>query len=277
MNPLQPHRSALVVLSGGQDSAMCLHWAKDIVGTVHALTFAYGQRHARELDAAKAIARIVGVASHEILDLGSQILMGTSPLTDHSQPLETYDSYQQMEQIIGSRVEKTFVPMRNALFLTIAANRAAVLGCDVIVTGVCQADNANYPDCRVPFIEAQQLTIAEALGPTAPKISICTPLMNMSKAGSVKWANQSGWYTSLAFTHTAYDGACPPGQDHASVLRAQGFLEAGLPDPLIVRCWAAGMMDLPKTPNYEDVTLCSVVADNINAMWAEHFSEGASA
>lgn len=270
------NRSALVVLSGGQDSSMCLHWAKSVFSEVHAITFVYGQRHVREISAAKAIAKIVGVASHEVLDLGDQILKGTSPLTDQTQPLELYDSFQQMDAVIGDRIEKTFVPMRNALFLTLAANRAVVLGCDAIVTGVCQADNANYPDCRASFIQAQEAAINEALG-RGNQLVICAPLMNMSKKSSVKWAHDSGWYTALAFTHTAYDGQFPPtGKDHASVLRAHGFLEAGLPDPLVVRCWSNGLMDLPNTPNYADVTLCSVIADNIRAMAVEHFSADGS-
>lgn len=265
---LIPQRAALVVLSGGQDSTMCLHWAKQLFGVVHAITFLYGQRHEREVASAQAVAKIVGVESHEFINLGAGVLQGTSPLTNNKEQLETYTSYEQMDAVIGNRVEKTFVPMRNALFLTIAANRAVVLGCDSIVTGVCEADNANYPDCRQSFIRAQESAIAEALGDT--RITVCAPLMNVSKAGSVRWAHDAGWFTTLAFTHTAYDGKYPPtGSDHASVLRAQGFLEAGLPDPLVVRAWNEGLMDLPSTPNYADVTHCTVIAEGINAVKAE--------
>lgn len=265
---LTPHRSALVVLSGGQDSTMCLHWAKGLFGTVHAVTFLYGQRHAREVEAAKAVAKIVGVTSHELIELGDQVLKGTSPLTNRNEQLETYTDYQQMDAVIGDRVEKTFVPMRNALFLTIAANRAVVLGCDSIITGVCEADNANYPDCRRSFILSQQQTITEALG--NPCINLVSPLMNVSKAKSVTWAHDAGWYLTLAFTHTAYDGQYPPvGKDHASVLRAQGFLEAGLPDPLVVKAWNEGLIDLPATQNYSDVTQCTIIAEGINNIKAE--------
>ena len=245
------HRSgALVVLSGGQDSTTCLFWARRYFDQVHAITFDYNQRHAREIEAAKTVAAMAGVVSHEVVTLGP-ILNGTSPLTDPTQGLELYQDHDAMAGIIGDRVEKTFVPMRNALFLTIAANRAVCLGLEHLVTGVCQADNANYPDCRESFIEAQQVTIREALGETGGQFSIHTPLMNMSKAESIRFAGDLDGYLALAYTHTAYDGQYPPvGKDHASVLRAYGFEQAGVPDPLVIRAVAAGLMPMPSTSNY---------------------------
>lgn len=245
-------KKALVVLSGGQDSTTCLYWAVAAYGreNVTAITFDYGQRHAgRELNAATIVAKMAGVKQYEIV-VGDKILQGTSPLTDPSQPLETYDNFADMERIIGNRVEKTFVPMRNALFLTIAANRAVVDGCGVIVTGVCQQDNANYPDCRAEFIVAQEQAINAALG--REDVRIVTPLMFLTKAQSIALAQQlPGCMDALAYSHTAYDGNYPPtSKDHASVLRAQGFLEAGIPDPLVVRAWREGLMSLPETPNY---------------------------
>jgi 7-cyano-7-deazaguanine synthase len=185
------------------------------------------------------------------------VLAGRSPLTNPDEKLEQYSDHDSMAAIIGDRVELTFVPMRNALFLTIAANRAAVIAgdgtCDVI-TGVCQADNANYPDCRQSFIDAQQGMVAQALGQPG-MIDYVTPLMNMSKAESIKLALHLGddAFAALAWSHTAYDGQYPPvGKDHATVLRAHGFEEAGEPDPLIVRAWLAGDLPaLPSTTNYE--------------------------
>lgn len=239
---------ALVVLSGGQDSSTCLFWAKQHFTEVHAVTFNYGQRHSREIEAARMLAVLAGVLSHEVVDLGP-ILKGRSPLTNPSQNLEQYDDFESMDKIIGDRVELTFVPMRNALFLTLAANRAICLDIVDVVTGVCQADNANYPDCRQDFITAQATAVEKALG--IPGFFIHTPLMSMSKAESIQLASSLGCYKYLAFTHTAYDGQYPPvGKDHATVLRAHGFEQAGVPDPLVVRAWMDGLMALPTTPNY---------------------------
>jgi 7-cyano-7-deazaguanine synthase len=247
--------SALVILSGGQDSTTCLYWAKQYYDVVHAITFDYHQRHRRELMAAREIATLADVASWDCVTIGRDVLQGTSPLTDHSQPLETYPDFDTMDRVIGDRVELTFVPMRNALFLTIAANRAAMLNIEDIVTGVCQQDNANYPDCRQTFISAMQLAINEALGQPHWQTKIITPLMMLSKADSIRMAmGLPGCMDALAYSHTAYDNAYPPnGKDHASTLRAQGFLEAGVPDPLIVRAVFEGLMDLPPTPNYNDL------------------------
>lgn len=242
---------ALVVLSGGQDSTTCLFWAIENYGkeNVIAITFDYGQRHQRELEAANIVAEMAGVVQLEV-EIGP-ILKSTSPLTNANQPLELYDDYETMDKIIGDRIEKTFVPMRNALFLTLAANRAVVHGCDIIVTGVCQQDNANYPDCRQEFIACQEETINQALGRN--DIRIVTPLMHYSKAESIKLAMElPGCMDALAYTHTAYDGGYPPiSKDHASVLRAQGFVEAGVPDPLVLRAIREGLMSAPDTPNYE--------------------------
>lgn len=247
---------ALVVLSGGQDSTTCLAWALAQGWEVSAVTFDYGQRHAIELQAAVQVAELAGIKErHEVVKVG-EILAGTSPLTNKAEALETYKDYASMDAIIGDRVEKTFVPMRNALFLTLAANRAVVAGATFLVTGVCEADNANYPDCRKSFINAQEWTINEALGlnekmPSPDAIRIQTPLIAMTKAESIHLLAKLGKLWWLAFSHTAYDGTYPPvSKDHASVLRAEGFVQADLPDPLVLRAHMEGLMPLPDTNNY---------------------------
>jgi len=245
---------ALVVLSGGQDSTTCLFWAKRYFDEVHAITFNYGQRHVIEIESAKKVAEMAGVVTHEIIDVPN-CLISMSPLTS-SNDLEKYENAQQMEEVIGNRRELTFVPMRNALFLTIAANRAEALGIPHIITGVCQMDNANYDDCRATFIDAATEYINYALGHdhrgTEP-IRILTPLMSMNKAKSVMLAfGMPDCWEALAYSHTSYDGKYPPtDMNHANVLRAQGFEEARLPDPLVVRAFNEGLMKLPMTVNYD--------------------------
>lgn len=243
---------ALVVLSGGQDSTTCLYWAKNqgCYDEIHAVTFNYNQRHQRELDAAQAIAQRAGVASHEIINLGP-VLKGLSPLVSENE-LEQYADF---DSLPGG-LEKTFVPMRNQLFLTIAANRAYALGCRTLVTGVCQEDFGGYPDCRRSFIDALEAACNEGTftgrdGAVA-SLTIQTPLMDLTKAESVDLAARlPGCFEALAWSHTAYDGEYPPkGNDHATLLRAKGFFEAGRPDPLVVRAVAEGLMDLPETSNY---------------------------
>lgn len=231
---------AIVVLSGGQDSTTCLFWAKQHFDQVHAITFDYDQRHRLEIEAARTVAGMAGVVSHEVIAVPN-CLKSHSPLTSEN-ALETYDDYESMDATIGDRRELTFVPMRNALFLTIAANRAEALGITNIVTGVCAMDNANYDDCRLSFIRATEDYINKAIGHdhrgTAP-ITIHVPLIDLSKSESIHLAAEVGALEALAYSHTCYAGEYPPcGKCHACVLRAHGFEEAGIPDPLLERAHA---------------------------------------
>ena len=249
---------ALVILSGGQDSTTSLFWAKANGYEVHAITFDYGQRHRIEIEAALRVAKMAEVISHEIVPVPN-CLVSTSPLTSDNE-LERYENAEQMDTIIGNRREATFVPMRNALFLTIAANRAEAMGCKYLVTGVCQMDNANYDDCRIDFINAAEEYINTALGHDhrgTGLINILTPLITMTKAQTVELAHQiPGCWEALAYTHTSYDGKYPPtDMNHANVLRADGFEKAGYPDPLVLRAHREGLMDLPETSNYANLQL----------------------
>ena len=243
---------ALVILSGGQDSTYCLGAAVALHGAdnVAAVTFNYGQTHSREINSAIMVASLVGV-EHEVVDVPG-VLVSTSPLTNREEALEQYDSAEEMDAIIGDSIEMSFVPMRNALFLTLAANRAVAMNARYLYTGVCEDDNANYPDCREAFIRAQEVTINEALGMPSGFIKIMAPLLHVSKPDQIRKAlSIPGVYRAWAYSHTAYDGQYPPtGRDHATVLRAAAFEEAGVPDPLVARAVFDGDMDIPDTDNY---------------------------
>lgn len=255
--PDEQARKVMVVLSGGQDSTYCLFFALHHFAEVHAVTFNYGQRHSRELEAARTIFHLAGlyypdrIGSHEVCDIGP-ILQGTSPLVNPDSELEQYADH----NALPGGLEKTFVPMRNQLFLTLAANRAFVKGAANMMTGVCEEDFGGYPDCRAVFIDALEKTCnlgtftEEAGFPGG--LNIWTPLMKMTKAKTVLASlDYPGCYEATAYSHTAYDGQYPPvGHDHATLLRAKGFIEANVPDPLVLRAWNEKLMPLPNTINY---------------------------
>jgi 7-cyano-7-deazaguanine synthase len=229
-------RKCLVILSGGQDSTTCLYWAKHVFDEVHAITFDYGQRHSVEIDCAIEVAQLAEVVTHSIVPVQG-ILKGTSPLVNPEEQVELYEN----AAVLPGGLEKTFVPMRNMLFLVIAANRAAVLGISDLVTGVCQEDFGGYPDCRQSFIDATEKAINEALflDPTEANFHIHTPLMTLTKKESVELAQKfEGCMDALSSTHTCYNGEYPPcGHCHACLLRQRGFDEAGIKDPLMVRAF----------------------------------------
>jgi 7-cyano-7-deazaguanine synthase len=218
--------TALVVFSGGQDSTTCLYWAKERYEEVFALTFDYGQRHAIELESARKIAAMAQV-KQEVIAMG-KIFAGLSPLTDTSRAVETYDSVEQLP----SGIADTFVPGRNILFLTVAANRAYVLGCNTLVLGVAQQDFGGYPDCRLDFIEKMQAALASGL---EFDLSIATPLMHLDKKQTVQLAvSLPGCLEALAHSTTCYNGVYPPcGSCNSCLLRARGFNQAGIDDPLL--------------------------------------------
>jgi len=217
---------ALVVLSGGQDSTTCLYWAIDRFGrdNVAAITYDYGQRHRIELDSARRVANHAGVSITRLpidtfADLGGDAL--TDPAIEVPDDVETSN---------GPPI--TFVPGRNLVFLTFAAAYAWHRDIDHIVTGVAQTDYSGYPDCREPTMRA--LEQALRLGMES-RVQIHTPLMNLTKKDTVELAVKLGALDAMALTHTCYNGLRPPcGHCPACKLRAKGFAEAGIEDPLLV-------------------------------------------
>jgi 7-cyano-7-deazaguanine synthase len=219
-------QKALIVLSGGQDSTTCLYWAIDKFGidNITTLTFDYGQKHRIELDCAKKVAEIAGVLS-TTLPIDTFSALGGTALTTAVEVSSQLDAETQLPN--------TFVPGRNLIFLTFAAAFAYQSGVRHLVTGVAQTDYSGYPDCREETIQSLQNSIN--LGMECD-ISIHTPLMHKSKSQTVEMAREFGALGAMAYTHTCYNGVQPPcGECPACVLRAKGFEEAGVADPLIER------------------------------------------
>jgi 7-cyano-7-deazaguanine synthase len=216
---------ALVLLSGGQDSTTCLYWAIDRFGhgNVSAVSFDYGQRHRIELDCAAAIAEQAGVA-HRCLPIDTFTALGGDALTDAGIAVKP-----DVDDSTG--LPNTFVPGRNLIFLTYAAALAWQLGIANLVTGVAQTDYSGYPDCRAETLEALQQALRLGM---ESDVEIHAPLMHLSKKQTVELARDLGGLEAMALTHTCYNGTRPPcGECPACVLRAKGFAEAGIEDPLL--------------------------------------------
>lgn len=216
---------ALVVLSGGQDSATCLHWALDRYGQscVSAITFDYGQRHRIELSCAEAVAADASVP-WTCLPIDTFAAIGGNALTEAAIPVEA-------EPDADSGLPNTFVPGRNLIFLTFAAAWAWRRRIGHLVTGVAQTDYSGYPDCREKTIQALQQTLRLGM---ETDIELHAPLMHLSKKQTVELAQSLGAIDAMRLTHTCYEGSRPPcGRCAACRLRARGFDEAGVADPLL--------------------------------------------
>ena len=216
---------ALVVLSGGQDSTTCLYWAIDRFGRdrVSTITFDYGQKHRIELECAGNIAAAEGVPN-VCLPIDTFSALGGDALTDASVAVSNATD-------ADSDLPVTFVAGRNLIFLTFAAAYAYRHDTRHIVIGVAQTDYSGYPDCREETIAALQHAISLGMD---REFTIHTPLMHRSKKETVELAAQLGALDAMALTHTCYNGKRPPcGECQACQLRAKGFAEAGVPDPLL--------------------------------------------
>jgi len=217
--------SALVVLSGGQDSTTCLYWAIDRfgAGNVSCVTFDYGQRHRVELECARAIAELANVPQLE-LPIDTFAALGGDALTDPGIDVQSDANPE-------NGLPNTFVPGRNLIFLTFAAALAYQRNIENLVTGVAETDYSGYPDCREGALQALQQALRLGM---ESAIRIHAPLMQMSKQQTVLLARDLGALPAMALTHTCYNGKRPPcGTCPACELRAKGFAAAGIEDPLV--------------------------------------------
>ncbi len=227
-----PVRSAVVLLSGGLDSATCLAMASSQGYQIHSLSFRYGQRHQYELERAQGLADHYQVASHTVIDINLAAI-GGSALTDPSIAVPKSNSVEE----IGPHIPVTYVPARNTIFLAIAMGLAEARQALEIFIGVNALDYSGYPDCRPEFIRA-----FESMANLATKLfveghhtlRINTPLIQLSKAQIIAKGLELGVDYSL--TLSCYDpgeGGRPCGHCDACLLRAKGFAECGQPDPAL--------------------------------------------
>ncbi len=220
-------RRAVVLLSGGLDSATVLAKARADGFAAYALSFRYGQRHQVELEAAVQVARALGAEAHRIVDL-DLAWMGGSALTSNfevpkDRPLDE----------MGKDIPITYVPARNTLFLSYALAWAEVLGARDLYAGMNALDYSGYPDCRPEFLAAFEhlAGVATRAGVLGARFTIHAPLLRMSKAEIIRAGSALG--VDYGLTHSCYDpaGALACGRCDACLLRRRGFAEAGVPDP----------------------------------------------
>ena len=214
---------AVVLVSGGMDSAVTLAIARERGFVCHALSVDYGQRHHSELGAAQRIAAALGARAHKIVHVDLRSIGGSALTDDIAVPDNG-----------GSGIPVTYVPARNTIMLSVALGWAEVLGAQDIFCGVNAVDYSGYPDCRAAFVEAFEklANLATKAGIEGPALHIHAPLMNMSKAHIVREGQRLG--IDFAATVSCYQAdaegrAC--GHCDACRLRADGFAGAGITDP----------------------------------------------
>jgi 7-cyano-7-deazaguanine synthase len=229
-NASEPKKAAVVLLSGGLDSTTVAAIAASEGFAVNALSFAYGQRHSFELEAARRVAQALGVAQHRIATIDLRVF-GGSALTDDIDVPKGRDS-SQMEH----GIPVTYVPARNTIFLSFALAWAEVLGASDVFIGVNALDYSGYPDCRPEFIRAFETmaNLATKAGVEGrQKLLIHAPLMHLTKAQIIRRGMDLG--VDYALTSSCYDPAPdgkPCGQCDSCFLRRRGFSENGIDDPL---------------------------------------------
>jgi 7-cyano-7-deazaguanine synthase len=226
-------KKAVVLLSGGLDSTTALAIAKAEGLTPYALSLRYGQRHAVELDAATRVAAALGAAEHVIADIDLCHFGGSALTADIAVPKD-----RGLDEM-GEGIPVTYVPARNTVFLSLALAWSEVLEASDIFVGVNALDYSGYPDCRPEYIAAYEkmANLATKAGVEGrQRIKIHTPLIRLSKAEIIRRGTELG--VDYALTSSCYDPGTdgrPCGQCDSCQLRAKGFLEAGIADPLLAK------------------------------------------
>ena len=223
-------KPAVVLLSGGLDSAVTLAICQTEGFEAHALSFEYGQRHQIEITAARRVAAAAGVTDHRVAEIDLRIF-GSSALTDDTIAVPTKRS----AAALATGIPNTYVPARNTIFLSYALAFAEVLGANDIFIGVNAVDYSGYPDCRGEFLESFErlAALATKAGVEGGNLRVHAPLLGLSKADIVR--RGSALAVRFELTHSCYDpaddgAAC--GQCDSCQLRLNGFAAAGVADPI---------------------------------------------
>ena len=222
---------AVVLLSGGLDSYTAAAIAAREGYVLHALTVRYGQVHAREVDAARRVARALGAAAHRELEVNLAALGGSSLLGDGAVPRD-----RDLDDPVA--IPSTYVPARNTVFLSIALAWAEVIGATALVIGVNALDYSGYPDCRPEYLAAfeRMASLATRAGVEGRPLHVHAPLLHLSKAEIIREGLALG--LDYALTHSCYDplpDGAPCGRCDSCRLREKGFREAGVADPLLAK------------------------------------------
>jgi 7-cyano-7-deazaguanine synthase len=220
---------AVVLLSGGLDSATCLAWARSRGFECHTLAVDYGQRHRVELAAARRVSEALGAASHRVVAVDLRAIGGSALTADIEVP------HDRPAAAMATGIPVTYVPARNTVFLALALGLAETLDAGDLVAGMNAVDYSGYPDCGPAFVTAFETLagLATRAGVQGTRFTVHTPLMTLDKAGIIRLGRSLG--VDYALTHSCYDpapdgAAC--GRCDACLIRLQGFRAAGLADPV---------------------------------------------
>lgn len=219
---------AVVLLSGGLDSATCLAWAVARGFECATLACDYGQRHRVELGAAARVAAALGSRDHRVVRVDLAAIGGSALTADIAVPRD------RDEAAMAAAIPVTYVPARNTVFLAVALGLAETLGAADLVAGMNAVDYSGYPDCRPEYVRAFEslANLATKAGVEGARFTVHTPLMELDKAGIIRLGVSLG--VDYALTHSCYDPA-PDGRACGACdscrLRARGFRDAGVPDP----------------------------------------------
>jgi 7-cyano-7-deazaguanine synthase len=223
-------KRAVVLVSGGLDSYTAAAIMKAERFVLHALTIDYGQRHARELESAARVAAALGVADHRVLAVDLRAIGGSALTSDDPVPVD--------RDLTAPGIPSTYVPARNTVFLALALARAETIGAEDLAIGVNALDYSGYPDCRPEFVAAFErlANLATRAGVEGARIRVHTPLIALTKGDIIRRGVALGLdygLTSSCYNPTPTGAPCR--RCDSCVLRAKGFADAGVSDPLLTR------------------------------------------